>query len=497
VTGVGEFSIKMTSSVLKAQESSAADAGLSLERANIDSAASRPVMAFFGTAVVWLVIASLLGFIASVKLVQPGFLADYSFLTYGRIVPAFQASLIYGWASLVGMGVGIWLMSRLCKVQVKYPGILIFGLSIWNVGLLLGVVSILGGKSTGVEGMEIPRGIAAIMLLGYAIIGMWPCLIYRARRDVPAYISVWYLAAAFFWFPLLFGFSYLFSSMPEIRGVMHDVVAAWFNQGLLLLWITALGIAAAYYLIPKVINKPIYSYNIASLGFWTFVLFGGFTAMVRLSGGPIPAWLVTLSVSASILMLVPVATVLANMVMTLRGKTIMVAYSPTVRFTAFGVAGFGLASFLAFLSGFRGFDKIVHFTMFGPGCRMLVIYSFFSMVMFGSIYYIVPRLVGREWCSVGLIQAHFWGSAYAGSVAILLLVFAGISSGVALSDPAASFWQASQIGQLYYVGHSVAMFFLVLTHLIFAFHFGLMLFRLGRPPGRPAVFGVNEQEKGL
>lgn len=175
----------------------------------------------------------------------------------------------------------------------------------------------------------------------------------------------------------------------------------------------------------------------------------------------------------------------------------MVAYSPTVRFTAFGLAGFALASLLSFLSAFRSFDKIVHFTMFGSGCRLLVIYSFFSMVMFGSIYYIVPRLVGREWNSVGLIQAHFWGSAYAGSVAILLLVCSGVASGVALSDPSASFWQASQIGQLYYVGHSVAMFCLILTHLVFAFHFGLMFFRLGRPAGAPAVFGVIEQEKGL
>lgn len=489
--------LKMTSSVHKSQEPLAAESGVSAERAKIDSAASRPVMAFFSTAVAWLMVATVLGFIASVKLVRPTFLADLSFFTYGRIVPAFHASLVYGWASLAGMGVGVWLMSRLCRVQVRYPGSLVFGICIWNFGLLLGVISILAGKSTGIEGMEIPRGIAAIILLGYVLIGIWPGLLYRARRDVPAYISVWYLAAAFFWFPLLFGFSHFFVSMPEVRGVMTAVVASWFNQGILLLWLTALGLAAAYYLIPKVINKPIYSYNIASLGFWAFLLFGGLTSMVRLSGGPVPAWLVSVSVAASILMLVPVATVLANMVSTLRGKAVMVAYSPTVRFTAFGVAGFGLASLLSFLSAFRGFDKVVHFTMFGPGCKLLLVYSFFSMVMFGAIYYIVPRLVGREWGSVGLIQAHFWGSAYAGSVAILLLVFSGVASGLALSDSGASFWQASQIGQLYYVGHSVAMFFLVLTHLIFAFHFGLMLFRLGRPAGRPAVFGVIEQEKGI
>lgn len=487
----------MTLSVQKAQESKSVQAGVSEERAKIDTAASRPVMTFFATAVAWLIVSTVLGFIASVKLVSPSFLADYPFLTYGRVVPAFHATLVYGWASLAGMGVGIWLMSRLCRVQVRYPGSLVFGICIWNLGLLLGVLSILAGKSTGIEGMEIPRGMAAIMLVGYLLIGIWPGLLYRARRDIPAYISVWYLAAAFFWFPLLFGMGYFFISMPEVRGVMTAVVAAWFSQGVLLLWITALGLAAAYYLIPKVINKPIYSYNIASLGFWTFLVFGGLTSMVRLSGGPIPAWLVTLSVAASILMLVPVATVLANMVSTLRGKTGMVAYSPTVRFTAFGLAGFALASLLFFLSGFRGFDKIVHFTLFGSGCRLLLVYSFFSMVMFGAIYYIVPRLVGREWNSVGLIQTHFWGSAYAGSVAILMVVFSGVASGMALSDPRASFWQASQIGQLYFAGHSVAMFFLVLTHLVFAFHFGLMLLRLGRPPGKPAVFGAIEQEKGI
>jgi cytochrome c oxidase cbb3-type subunit 1 len=469
-------------------------APVAVERAAIDAAASGPVLTFFATGVGWLMFTTVLGFVASIKLHSPGFLADLSWLSYGRIVPAYNLCLSYGWASLTGMGVAIWLMSRLCRVPIRYPAFLLFGTVLWNLGLAVGVLSVLGGKSTGIEGMEMPHGAAWIMFLGYLFIGLWGAILYKFRRNTPVYISVWYLLGAFFWFPWLFATAHLLNSAPQVAGVMQSVVAAWYAQGMMLLWFTAIGLAAVYYLIPKVINRPIYSYNLATLGFWTFAFFGGLTGMVRLNGGPVPAWLVTLSIAASLMMLIPIATVSTNLLFTMRGNTHMVYYSPTIRFTFFGVIAFTIASALGLLSSLRSVDRLLHFTQFQAAQQHLVMYAFFSMVMFGAIYYITPRLVGCEWLSSTLIKMHFWGSAYGGGMAIAMLAFSGLAAGLSLADPEATFAQIIQIGEVYLPGHTVAYCLIALAHLVFGLHFLLMLLRIGQPGGEPTLFATPGEE---
>ncbi len=496
MTAVAAPEIKPTTAVaIEAVPAQAAKAKVSIERATIDAAAAGPVLLFFTTAIGWLLLSTVFGFITSVKLHHPGFLADCSWLTYGRIAPAYNLTLTYGWASLAGMGVGIWLMSRLCRVSIRYPGFLVFGALLWNLGLVIGILCILAGKTSGIEGMEIPRAAAAIMFLGYVLVGLWGAILYRFRRKSPVYISVWYLLGAFFWFPWLFGVAQLLNGLPQLQGVMQSVVAAWYSQSILVLWFTAIGLAAAYYLIPKVVNTPIYSYNLATIGFWTFALFGGLTAMVRLSGGPIPAWLATVSIAASLMMLVPIATVTTNLIFTMRGHTQMVYYSPTIRFTYFGTVAFAVASVVGILTSLRSVDSIVHFTQFQAAQHQLVIYAFFSMIMFGAIYYITPRLVGCEWLSSTLIKLHFWGAAYGGGVLIAMLAFSGLAAGLAMIDPEATFTQVIGIGQVYLAGHTLAIGFVAIAHIIFALHFLLMLLRIGQPGGAPTLFAVPGEEK--
>lgn len=472
------------------------DAKAALERSRIDAAASGPVLFFFTSAIAWLLVSTALGFITSFKLHNPEFLSECGWVTYGRILPAFNASFTYGWASMAGMGVGIWLMSRLCRVEIRYPGFLVFGAGFWNLGLTAGIIALLAGKNTGLEGMEISRGPAALMFVGYVFIGLWGAILYRFRRNAPAYISVWYLLGAFFWFPWFFGSAHVLAGIPQLQGVMQNVVAAWFSQGLVNLWFTAIGLAAAYYLIPKVINRPIYSYNLAAIGFWTFAFFGGLTGLIRLSGGPVPAWLVTISIAANIVMLVPIATVTANLVLTMRGNTHMVYYSPTIRFTYFGAIAFAIASFFGLIFSLRGLDKVVHFSGIQATQQHLLLYTFFSMVMFGAIYYITPRLVGCEWLSSTLIKLHFWGSAYGGGMVAVTMLFSALSMGLALVDPeAAVYSQIVGSGKVYLAGRSMGYFLVAIAHFIFALHFLLMLLRIGQPGGEPTLFATPGEEK--
>ena len=468
-------------------------AQFAVERSLIDKSTSAPVLWFFATAISWLFGATVFGFIASLKLYFPTFLSTWPMTTYGRIVPAYNLAFTYGWCSLAGMGVGIWLMARLCRVPIKAPGLLIFGAIVWNIGLTVGVWQVLAGQSTGIEGMEMPHGAMWIMFAGFLCIGLWGAALYRARKEALAFISVWSLLGAFFWFPWVFAIANLLTSLPEIRGVMPVVVASWFSQALNIWWFTAIGLAAAYYLIPKVINRPIHSYNLAAVGFWSFAFLGGLTGMLRLSGGPVPAWLVTFSIAANIMMIVPIATVTANLMLTMKGMTHMVYQSPTIRFTFFGVVMFALGSVLSVLSALRSFDKYLHFTPWLEGQQFLLLYGFFSMVIFGAIYYITPRLVGCEWLSSTLIKFHFWGAAYGGGMVALMFLLTGISMGGRMADPESLFTQVIGSSVEYLAGRIMATFMMTLGHAIFAMHFLLMLLRVGQPGGTATIFESHDE----
>ena len=318
---------------------------------------------------------------------------------------------------------------------------------------------------------------------------------FNARpRGESVFISQWYVLAAFLWFPWVIATAQLTKTLPQLSGVVQNIIAAWASQSFFSVWVTAVGLATAYYLIPKVINRPIHSYNVATAGFWAFVIFAGLTGATRLSGGPIPAWLVSLSIAANILLIVQIVTVAVNLVRTMSGEERYIFHSPTVRFTSFGVIAFLIASALGLLSSLRSVDAVLHFTPFLAGIQLLVIYGFFSMVIFGAIYYILPRLVGCEWLSASLITFHFYGAAYGGSLLTLLFLLSGLSTGFALANPETTFAQVIDSASFYVAGRALAWILVGIGHLIFALHFALMLLRIGQPGGQPTLFVSHDEE---
>jgi len=205
MSAVAETEPTTTTSARAATNTAAWD----VERAQIDASARTPVLVFFFSALAWLLIATIYNFIATIKLSSPGFFADAPQLSYGRVVPAANIAFNYGWASLAGMGVALWLMARLCRVQIRIPRSWWPGRCFWNVGLFLGVIGVLSGWSrTFWQHRSREHGASArlvwIMFVGYLFVGTWGAIIYRMRKTTTVFISVWYLLGAFFWFPWLF-----------------------------------------------------------------------------------------------------------------------------------------------------------------------------------------------------------------------------------------------------------------------------------------------------
>jgi cytochrome c oxidase cbb3-type subunit 1 len=465
-----------------------------IERALIDASTRVPVLMFYTSAIVWLLLGTLLAMLVSIKLHAPDMFSGVSFLTWGRVRPAHTNIMIYGWASMAGMGTAIWLMARLCRTVLRHPLLIITGAGFWNLGVLLGVGAILTGDSTGYQWLEFPPYVAVILFVAYTMIMSWAVLMFRFRRGDRIYITQWYLLGAFLWFPWLYAAAQLMLFVVPVQGVMQAAVNWWYANNLLFLWFGAIGLGTAYYMIPKVIGRPVYSYHLATIGFWTYALFSSWTGMQRMIDGPFPAWMITASIAATILTIIPVATVGLNHHMTMKGYFPLMRYSPTLRFTVFGAISYTVFSLVGVIISFRSVARYLNFTQASVAYSHLGLYAFYTMVIFGSMYYIVPRLVGREWRYASLIKLHFWASVYGVGLMSLMLLSGAIVEGTNLNDASMAFTESTQSILPYLRGRSLAGVLMTVSHFVFAFHFGLMLFGLGRTASVPTFLNPVESE---
>ena len=465
-----------------------------VERALIDASTRVPVLMFYATAVVWILLATLMAGFVSLKTHFPDLLSDCSFLTWGRVRPAQMNLMIYGWACNAGIGTAIWIMARLCRTTLRHPLVIVAGGGFWNFGVLLGVAAILAGESTGYPGLEFPLYVAIVLFAGYMLIGSWAVLMFRFRHGDQIYISQWYLIGAFLWFPWLYAAANLMLFVVPVQGVMQAVVTWWFGNNLLFLWLGAIALGVAYYMIPKVIGRPVYSYHLATIGFWTYALFSSWTGMQMMVDGPLPAWLITASIAATILTIIPVATVGLNHHMTMQGYFPLLRYSPTLRFTVFGAVSYTVFSLIGVLISLRSTARFASFTEAFTAYSQMGLYAFFTMIMFGSMYYIIPRLVGREWRYASLIKLHFWGSAYGIGLIALMLLSGGFQQGNSVENASLRFTESVETIHPYLAGQTIGLVLLTASQFVFAFHFGLMLLGLGRTSTVPTFLNPVEAE---
>jgi len=210
--------------------------------------------------------------------------------------------------------------------------------------------------------------------------------------------------------------------------------------------------------------------------------------------GPFPAWMITASIAATILTIIPVATVGLNHHMTMQGYFPLLRYSPTLRFTVFGAISYTVFSAVGVLLSLRSINRYLDFSQASIAYSHIGLYAFVTMILFGSMYYIVPRLVGREWRYASLIKLHFWASAYGVGLMSLMLLASAVVQGFSLDDPTLSFTETTESILPYLRGRSLAGLLMTASHFIFAFHFGLMLFGLGRTASVPTFLNPVEAE---
>jgi len=393
----------------------------------IDASCRVPLLVLFGGAALWLVVGLVLALIASIKFHAPDFLADCPLLTYGRVQPAANDLVLYGFAIPAALGVMLWIFARLSQVELVLPMVPVVAANLWHVGVLLGFVGILLGNSTGFLWLEFPRPATPLLFAGFVLIAVSAAATFGQRQDRTLYPSHWFLLAALLWFPWIYSSANLFLIGFPVRGVAQSVIDWWYTNNLLFVWLALVGLGIAFYFLPKLGGRPLESRFYALFAFWTLILFGTWLGIPQ--GAPVPAWLPAFSSVASALLIIPLLCVGIIFWKTTSG-VIPACKGGSYCQVKFGTVAFLLSGFLVMIAGCPRIAHLTEFTWFEQGQVLWQIFGFFAIVVLGAIYHVLPRVMGFDLPFPKFVRLQHW--LFMGGAVLLLvsLLASGIQQGM-------------------------------------------------------------------
>lgn len=464
------------------------------ERVAADRSSAFPVFMFIGFACMWLLFGGIAGLTASLKLHWPDWLVSEAWMTFGRIRTVHLTAVLYGWITNAELGIIIWLMPRLLRTPLMGSMWIMMGGALVNIAIASGIGAIGVGWTDGLEYLEMPWQIGIFFAAGMVCI-IGPVMYTLVNRKVESlYVTTWYHTAGLLWITLLF----IVGKMPGVHfGVQQAAMNWWYGHNVLGLWFTPVAVGAIYYFLPKIIARPIRSYNLSILGFWTLAFFYAQVGGHHLVGGPVPGWLITLSIVQSMMMIIPVLAFSINMALTMKGRTRLARYSPTLRFVMFGGFMYLLSSLQGSFEALRSVQQVAHFTHFTVAHAHLGAYGFVTMVLFGAIYFMLPRVLHWEWPYPRLISLQFWLAAVGIGIYFVGLSIGGWLQGVAMLDGTRPFMESVQVTLPYLQSRSVGGALMLASHLVFVGHFLAMVLRFGPTRTGAALFSSKAEALGL
>jgi cbb3-type cytochrome c oxidase subunit I len=223
------------------------------------------------------------------------------------------------------------------------------------------------------------------------------------------YVSLWYIIGTVLWIIPLWVIGNVMWHPPvgAITGV-NDVIFNWFyGHNILGLWFTTGLIPVIYFIVPRETKTPLFSHFLSLIGFWAIVFFYTGVGGHHLLWTPIPHWLKTMAVADSIGMIIPVTAFLLNIYLTMRGNWNRLGPGLALRFVVLGWAAYIIVSYQGTHFALKGINYLTHFTQYVPSHAHLSLLFFSGITIMGGMYYVVPRVSGRQIFSPLLANIQF------------------------------------------------------------------------------------------
>ena len=350
------------------------------------------------------------------------------YVHFGRVRPVHVGSVTLLWLLSADIGLIYYFVQRLCGVPLWSPTLAFIAAALWWPGLIIGTHSYPWGTNFGWEYAELPNVVGWIPVKSMVTFA-WICVVINIfmtiakRRYEKMYVSLWYTMGTAIWttFTLVAGFW----AMHAIPGGISRVNLNFFYvHNLVGLIFTPMGLATAYYALPKLANRPIYSHRLSMVGFWTIAFFYAWIGAHHIIHGPVTQWLQTTSIVFSMWLFIPVFSVVANLFLTLRGEWSKYSQSAAIRFIIVGVLYYLLTCIQGPVQSLRNVNAITSKTDWIIGHAHIALYGTFTFFAFAGIYQALPQLTKKPLWSARLTNWHF-SLNLLGSIPFILPLWVG------------------------------------------------------------------------
>ena len=417
------------------------------------------------SATVWLLFATAVGLLMAFKFGAPEF-GSGAWLTFGRLRPIHTNATFYGFASIALVGLGYYVAARSCGVKLYSAALAWTGLVLFNVAAIAGTVALdLGFNDGDLEYREWLWWIRLIFLSAL-VVTAWNLIVtvsLRSGKDI--YLANWYIIGGTLWTCIVA----IVAVLPWYQyGLGQVAVSGYYMHNAVGMWFTPLALGVIYYTLPKLLNRPIYSYALGVFAFWTNLVFYPIIGAHHFEFSPLPWWLQTIAIVFSVAMLVPVWGGSSNLLLTMRGRLRDMLQSYPLMFIFVGVMSYLIGSTEGTLQAFRSLQQVWHLTNFTVGHSHLTMYGIISFAIWGGIYALLPLATGRQASRLGM-ALHFWLALVGCFIYVTSLSIGGTIQGLDWMR-GAPFIQSVVDMQSYYVWRGVGGSLMFLSHIVFGWN---------------------------
>jgi cytochrome c oxidase cbb3-type subunit I/II len=362
----------------------------------------------------WGIVAFLAGLIVALKLVFPNFLGGIPELSYGRLRPLHTNAAIFAFGgNAIFVGV-YYSLQRLCKARMLSDRLSAIHFWGWQLIIVSAALTLPLGFTTSKEYAELEWPIDLLITGVWLVFGANLLGTVMRRRERHMYVAIWFYLATFITVALLHVVNSLelpvslLKSYSMYAGVQDALVQWWYGHNAVAFFLTTPFLGIMYYFIPKAANRPVFSYRLSIVHFWSLIFLYIWAGPHHLLYTALPEWAQSLGTVFSIMLIAPSWGGMVNGLLTLRGAWDRVREDPVLKFFVVGVTAYGMATFEGPMLSIKNVNALTHYTDYIIAHVHLGALAWNGGLTFGMIYYVIPRMYGTRLYSVRLANVHFW-----------------------------------------------------------------------------------------
>ncbi len=372
------------------------------------------VKAFIIATVVFGLVGMLVGLTAALQLVNPIFNLDIQYTTFGRIRPLHTNAVIFAFIGNAMFAGVYYSLQRLLKARMfsdKLSWIHFWG---WQLIILAAVITLPLGMTTSKEYAELEWPIDIAITIIWVVFGWNMIGTIIKRRERHLYVAIWFYIATFVTVAILHlvnSFEIpvtLFKSYSWYAGVQDALVQWWYGHNAVAFFLTTPYLGMMYYFLPKAANRPVYSYRLSIIHFWSLIFIYIWAGPHHLLYTSLPDWAQSLGVVFSIMLIAPSWGGMLNGLMTLRGAWDRVREDAVLKFMVVAITAYGMATLEGPLLSLKDVNAIAHFTDWIVAHVHVGALGWNGFMIFAMLYWVVPRMWNTKIYSSKLANLHFW-----------------------------------------------------------------------------------------